>query len=108
MASDFNALHHAVVAATRGTVRFGTLTRNDVALRIGAWLGLEPKKVYLRAGAVVGARSLGGRRHLAELSAFPSARRPAARARFSRNQGSEVESDDPRESDPQVDESRKQ
>lgn len=37
----------------------GELTVYDTALRIGAKLGLLPKKVYLHAGTRAGARALG-------------------------------------------------
>lgn len=41
------------------TTRVGRLTVYDTATRIGAYLGLEPERVYLHTGARAGARILG-------------------------------------------------
>lgn len=70
---SFEELHDRVEAATGEIHRFGPLTVYDVSLRIGAFLGLAPEKVYLHTGAKKGAMALGlGRgRHVLEVSELP-------------------------------------
>ena len=56
---DFEDLH-GIVASTFHNIRgLGKLTVYDTALRLGLYLKLEPQKVYLHAGALIGARALG-------------------------------------------------
>jgi len=68
---DFQSLHiwvKSVVGRVRG---LGTTTAYDIARRLGAWLRLEPSKVYLHAGTAAGARKFGVEGEIAPLSAFP-------------------------------------
>jgi len=68
---DFQSLHiwvKSVVDRVRG---LGTTTAYDIARRLGAWLRLEPSKVYLHAGTAAGARKFGVEGEVAPLSAFP-------------------------------------
>jgi hypothetical protein len=53
----------------------GPLTIYDTALRLGAFLGLEPTKVYLHAGTKEGAKALGldNRSRCLPVSIFPNA-----------------------------------
>jgi len=65
---------HDTVREVIGDIRgIGPLTIYDTALRIGAYLGLEPGKVYLHAGTREGAKSLGfgPRRRYLQLSELP-------------------------------------
>lgn len=56
---DFEQLFQCV-QATIGSIRgIGDLAVYDAALRIGAFLGKLPERVYLQRGACVGARALG-------------------------------------------------
>jgi len=58
-AKDFEALH-AIVEARIGPIPgVGDLVIYDIAHRIGAFLRLEPKRVYLHRGTAEGARLLG-------------------------------------------------
>jgi hypothetical protein len=51
---------HDVVHASIGPIRgIGALTIYDITTRLGAYLDLEPKAVYLHAGTLKGARALG-------------------------------------------------
>jgi hypothetical protein len=56
---DFDELHAYVRRAAKDVHGIGALTVYDVAIRIGAFLRLEPERVYLHAGTRVGARTLG-------------------------------------------------
>lgn len=62
---DFNVCHsfeelfQLVNAAVGGIHGIGALTVYDTARRIGAYLKLEPEKVYLHAGTRAGARAIG-------------------------------------------------
>jgi hypothetical protein len=58
-ASSFEIVHDVVRREIRGISGIGHLTVYDAALRIAAWLKLEPARVYLHAGTRVGARHLG-------------------------------------------------
>lgn len=49
---------HAIVARCQ-TERVGALATYDTAVRIGAYLGLAPDKVYLHTGTRSGAKALG-------------------------------------------------
>ena len=53
---DFDELHRTI--ARRRTDGIGDLTVYDTAVRLGAYLGLEPEHVYLHAGTLAGARTL--------------------------------------------------
>lgn len=55
----FDALHTQVAGLIGGLHMIGPLTIYDISLRIGAFLGLPPEKVYLHAGTRVGAAALG-------------------------------------------------
>jgi len=55
----FADLHAAVERAIGGIDKIGVLMIYDTALRLGAFLGLEPDVVYLHAGARDGAAALG-------------------------------------------------
>lgn len=54
--STFAELHGAVGRTIRSVAGVGPLAVFDVAVRIGAYLRLEPDRVYLHAGAAEGAR----------------------------------------------------
>ena len=56
---SFADLFAIVENATTGARGFGELGVYDTALRIGAYLRLEPEVVYLHAGTRVGARAFG-------------------------------------------------
>jgi len=56
---SFDELHELVASCTRHIDRFGVLARYDIALRIGAQVGVWPERVYLHAGAKVGCKKLG-------------------------------------------------
>ena len=58
-AADFKALHKAVDNAIGKKQGLGELAVYDIAQRIGAYLGKEPKLVYLHRGVREGARALG-------------------------------------------------
>lgn len=56
---SFDDLHEAILNATASIRMIGPLTVYDVAARIGAYLELAPKHVYLHAGTREGAKALG-------------------------------------------------
>ena len=58
-AANFDGLIHLVHAITEPIPGIGELYVYDTSLRIGAYRGLLPKRVYLHAGTRVGARQLG-------------------------------------------------
>lgn len=62
-AKDFDALYDFIQGQFRPGVwvaaRNRLLTVYDIALRIGAFLGKEPKRVYLQRGSLKGAQLLG-------------------------------------------------
>lgn len=55
-ANSFDEVHEITKRAILDLPRIGPLMVYDTALRIGANLGFEPKKVYLHAGAKQGAK----------------------------------------------------
>jgi hypothetical protein len=55
----FHQLYQAIEDAIGGIHDIGPLTIYDTALRIGAFLGLEPEFIYLHRGTRDGARALG-------------------------------------------------
>jgi hypothetical protein len=57
--SSFHELLQMVDDAIRSIRGIGELAVYDTAHRIGAYLRLEPPKVYLHAGTRIGARALG-------------------------------------------------
>lgn len=57
--ASFEELHDAIEVATKSISRIGPLTVYDTALRLGAYLGLEPRMVFLHAGTRSGAVALG-------------------------------------------------
>ena len=67
-ASSFDMLHDRVGALVGAIHGIGKLYVYDIAFRIGAYLGLDPDRVYLHAGTRTGAKNLGlnvrRRRHL--------------------------------------------
>lgn len=72
---DFEELHQVVKSLIKPIKGIGDLTIYDTALRIGAWLKIEPGKVYLHAGTRVGAKRLGldVSHDSIEVAAFPRA-----------------------------------
>ena len=58
-AFDFAELHTLVAASIQQIHGIGPLTVYDITTRVGAFLGLEPGRVYLHAGTAKGARNLG-------------------------------------------------
>jgi hypothetical protein len=58
-AKDFDALYDIVQREIGHIERVRDLAIYDFALRIGAFLGKEPKRVYLQRGSAEGARLLG-------------------------------------------------
>ena len=56
---SFHGLHRMIGDAIRSIPGVGERAVYDTARRIGAFLGHEPKKVYLHAGVRVGARAIG-------------------------------------------------
>ena len=66
-AADFEELHDLLHGIIGGVPGIGALTVYDIATRIGAHLGLEPKYVFVHSGVRVGARAVGhvGRPRLA-------------------------------------------
>ncbi len=56
---SFEALHDLLDRESRRFWKNAELTVYDTALRIGAYLGLEPEQVYLHAGTREGARAMG-------------------------------------------------
>lgn len=72
-AETFDELHDVINAAVRDIDMIGPLTVYDIAHRLGAFLGLEPTRVYLHRGTRDGARVLGlGRgRHALDLDELP-------------------------------------
>jgi hypothetical protein len=73
--SNFDQLFSIVEEALEPVQGAGALYAYDVAERIGAKLRLEPEKVYLHAGAAVGAARLGldTSRRAIERSSLPTA-----------------------------------
>ncbi len=65
--TDFDAFHSLVCRLIDPIPGVGELTVYDTALRIGAKLGLYPRKVYLHAGSRDGARALGLNRRVSAL-----------------------------------------
>jgi hypothetical protein len=57
--ADFASLFRLIEAALEDVPGIGELYIYDTSLRIGAKLGILPKKVYLHAGTRTGARNLG-------------------------------------------------
>jgi len=56
---SFSELYLTIERAIRGINGVGELLVYDTALRIGAFLGLEPDVIYLHAGTRTGAKNLG-------------------------------------------------
>jgi hypothetical protein len=57
--NSFHYLHLFLWSLLKPIHRIGELYVYDTALRLGAFLGLTPKRVYLHAGTRTGARALG-------------------------------------------------
>jgi hypothetical protein len=73
--ATFDELFQLVQSEIGGIYGVGELTVYDVTTRLGAFLGLEPERVYLHAGTREGARHLGitTRRESFESSELPRA-----------------------------------
>jgi hypothetical protein len=72
-ASRFEELHDRVETAI-GTIRkIGPLAIYDIAQRIGSYLGLAPRLVYLHAGTKDGARALNLQGKVVESNELPRA-----------------------------------
>lgn len=69
--NDFHDVYCWIESITKKTEGIGSLTIYDVARRLGAWLELEPSKVYLHRGALKGARKLGIKGEIVSLNDFP-------------------------------------
>ena len=77
---SFEELHGLLEETIGGSRGVGALTVYDTALRVGAKLGLSPRRVYLHAGVRKGAAALGlgrGRDYLRP-DELPAAFRPLA------------------------------
>ena len=72
---SFDELFQLVIDAMGSIHGIGELTVYDTARRIGAYLKLDPEKVYLHAGTRVGARAigLGDRTDALEIDELPPA-----------------------------------
>lgn len=55
----FEELFKTIESSLTPIKGIGPLTIYDTTLRIGAYLNLEPKKIYLHAGTLIGAKHLG-------------------------------------------------
>jgi hypothetical protein len=69
--NDFHDIYCWIESITRSTYRLGFVTAYDVARRLGAWLGMQPKIVYLHAGAAEGAKKLVIKGETVFLNDFP-------------------------------------
>lgn len=69
--NDFHAIYSWIKSITEPTDGLGLVTTYDVARRLGAWLGMQPKMVYLHGGAAKGAKKLGIRGEIISLNDFP-------------------------------------
>ena len=56
---NFDELYNLISKLLKNIFGIGPLYIYDTSLRIGAYLGFEPKDVYLHAGTLEGARALG-------------------------------------------------
>jgi hypothetical protein len=59
LCESFDELHDMVRTITDSVSGLGPLYTYDTARRLGAKLGIEPKRVYLHAGTRAGAKALG-------------------------------------------------
>jgi len=71
--TTFEELHGVVENLTREIPKIGELTVYDTALRIGAYLGLQPDKVFVHAGTLEGVQYLGldGKRKTIDVAELP-------------------------------------
>jgi hypothetical protein len=69
--NDFHDVYCWIESITKNTDRLGSLTAYDVARRLGAWLDMQPKMVYLHRGTLKGARKLGIKGEMVSLNDFP-------------------------------------
>jgi hypothetical protein len=78
--TSFDELHDLIEQLAGSISGIGELATYDIALRIGARIGVAPTRVYLHSGTREGARSLGlgERRRTLEVSELPSAFRRLA------------------------------
>lgn len=72
--TDFEKLFSKLKALILPIHGIGRLTLYDIALRIGAYLGFEPERIYLHRGAREGANAIGVgiRKGTIELHAIPA------------------------------------
>lgn len=71
--NSFHNLHAFIQSKTAPITGIGPLTIYDVSLRIGAYLNLEPELIYVHAGAMDGAKSLGLSGETLQINALPKA-----------------------------------
>ncbi|MEO1672094.1 MAG: hypothetical protein AAFR77_15145 [Cyanobacteria bacterium J06631_2] len=69
--NNFHDIYYWIESITKSTYRLGYVTAYDVARRLGAWLGMQPKMVYLHGGAAKGAKQLGIKGEIVSLNDFP-------------------------------------
>ena len=69
--NNFEDIYNWIESITKLIDNLGPITTYDVARRLGASLGLNPKKVYLHGGSAKGAIKLGIRGKRVPLSEFP-------------------------------------
>jgi hypothetical protein len=73
-AGGFEPLYAILANELRDVRNIGPVTKYDITTGIGAYLGWQPGRVYLHAGAAEGARAIGVKAadgHSAPLEAFP-------------------------------------
>ncbi len=68
---DFDDIYSWIKSITKPTDGLGLVTTYDVARRLGAWLRVQPKMVYLHGGAAEGAKKLGIKGEIVSLNDFP-------------------------------------
>lgn len=69
--NDFHAIYSWIKSITESTDGLALITTYDVARRLGAWRGMQPKMVYLHGGAAEGAKKLGIKGETVPLNDFP-------------------------------------
>jgi hypothetical protein len=69
--NNFESIYSWVKSVTDRVKGLGVTTAYDVARRLGAWLNMQPKIVYLHAGAAEGAKKLGIEGETVSLNDYP-------------------------------------
>ncbi len=69
--NSFESIYSWIKSVTDRVKGLGITTAYDVARRLGAWLGMQPKIVYLHAGAAEGAKKLVIKGETVFLNDFP-------------------------------------